>query len=341
MWLKILNELKEFNSGGFLGVEAIDVLHGSMWGLNIRYTTLNDAIGNKGICDAIFRYSISRLERLIDMPDISFKSREADKCGIGFGTYGWKYDHGIIEKAVEFGTQLIDTAEGYGFGKTEIELGKALKNVKKKTDVATKIRRDHMHPSALKAAVLRSIKKLGQIPHLQLHFPNDKYPDEVLGRCLVDLRRSKKILSIGLGNCSVDMIESMQRFLSNYSGDIIRSVQIEYSLLNRRIESFLLPYCQARGILVIAYSPLGQSYKNFKRLVLLNEIAKTKNCETAQVALAWLLSKKGVMPIPRTNNANHLKQNLEAEKIKLNQDEIIEIENHYPINIDSHAIFAE
>lgn len=327
MWLKILDEIKNFSFDKKLSAGASDVLHGSMWGLNLRYMSLSSALLIKR--KELLQYSVRRLEKLLDHQDISFKPMEIEcKCGIGFGTYGWKYDYSLIEEAVNFGAVLIDTAEGYGYGKVETELGKALKNIS--IPVATKVRRDHMSSSALTSTVSRSLEKLGRVSHLQIHFPNDKYSDEVLGKTLVGLRKKGKILSIGLSNCSVDMIESMQRFLSDFSGDVIRSVQVSYSLIDRRIEEFLLPYCQERGILVIAYSPLGQSYKKLHKPIL-DKIAKSKGGKSPQIALSWLLSKKGVLPIPATNNLEHLKDNLKSVKIELADDEIAEIESNYPL----------
>ena len=326
-WSLVLEELQAFQkqriSLNDLSELTRDTLHGSMWGLNHRFMSLEECLENNPV--SVLRYSINRIKELVDSPDVSFRRRKTEQCGIGVGTYGWKYDERIIITAVEKGACLIDTAEGYGYGKVETELGRVLKKCKP-VEVATKIRRDHMSPNSIHNAVKRSNQKLGVIPHVQLHFPHIKYPYAI--KNLADLRQKGLILSIGLGNCSVDMIESAQRFLSDYSGDVIRSVQVRFNLADQRIKETLLPYCQNRGILVLAYSPLGQNFKKFIRPVL-EEMADFYDATLSQIALAWILGHRGVTPIPRTNNLKHLQQNMEATQLKLSQEDIEELGQKY------------
>ena len=330
MWDQILEELKSLRPNALTGINPLtmDALHGSMWGLNHRYTTVESCLQNDW--QRMIDYSVCRIKGLIDLPDITCKKRLLPYFPPGFGTYGWKYDYRIIEEAIKQKVALIDTAEGYGFGKTEEELGKALKEIDfdRSIVVATKVRRDHMSPVAMQAAAVRSVKKLGLVPHLQIHFPCDLYKDEVLGGNLVELKRKGIITSFGLGNCSVDMIESMQRFLSDYSGDVIKSVQVNYSLADRRIEECLLPYCQERGIVVIAYSPLGQNFKSMYRPIL-RDIGKKYEATSSQVALAWILRHRGVISIPRTNNLYHLRSNMDSYNLKLSNDDIDDLNSIY------------
>ena len=325
-WKSILLQLEEFESLEGLDPFVIDTLHGSMWGRGHRFMSLEEAME----IDAsdILAYSMRRLRCLIQDEDItSTMVQEVVRTGVGVGTYGWKYDHQLMAVSVVEGAALIDTAEGYGYGKVENEFGDALKGFPD-MPIATKVRRDHMSPKAIKRAALRSKKKLGRAPHYQIHFPNDKYPNAVLD--LVEMRRRGTILSIGLGNCSVDQVEAAQRMLSDYSGDVIRSVQVSFSLLNQRVKHTMIPYCQPRGILVIAYSPLGQDFKLLDRPVL-HRMAKKYDATPAQVALAWVLSHSGVMPIPRTNNVDHLKLNIEAAQLELDPADVAELETEYDI----------
>jgi len=330
MWNFILDELKSLTLERLPSMSplTIDTLHGSMWGLNHRYTTIEDCLKNDW--RRMMDYSIRRIESISGMSNIPCKERILPNFSIGFGTYGWKYDHKIIEEAVILGVSLIDTAEGYGYGRVEEELGKAIKG-EKPVVIATKVRRDRMNPKVIQSSANRSFEKLGRSFHFQTHFPCDLYSDEEIGRAFVALRRAGKITSIGLGNCSVDMIESMQRFLSDYSGDVIQSVQVRYSLLDRRIESCLLPYCQERGIVIIAYSPLGQDFKKMDKPIL-STIGKRFGAHPSQVALAWILRTPGVIPIPRTNDVKHLRLNMASSDLKLSKEEIEEIEEHYPVS---------
>lgn len=328
-WEQVLTELQAFQIGSLrwaeLGSLTVDTLYGSMYGLNHRYMSVEDCLRKD--FSGMLSYTIRRIQRLVDMPPVTVRSRPIPRIRqIGYGTYRWDYNPKLIRWAGERGL-LIDTAEGYGFGRVETALGKFIKGIPN-INITTKVRRDHMSPQALVSAAMRSRDKLGIVPHYQLHFPNDKYSDEQIGTALVTLRRRGIIASIGLGNCSVDMIESMQGFLSTYSGDVIRSVQIRFNLMGRRIERALLPYCQERGIVVLAYSPLGQNFQQFKKPVL-DKIAKRYNATPAQVALACLLEYPGVIPIPQTNNLQHLQENIEALQLQLQPKDVLEINRAY------------
>ena len=333
-WRGISSELKEFQAAECdfddLSPLAQDTLYGSMWGLNIRYTTMEDSLDSHK--EEILKESIQKVESLSLLKPTNYGvSNLLTSRQIGFGTYGWKYDRQIIETALKLNVALIDTAEGYGFGRVETELGKILKDLPvMPTNITTKVSRNHSSPTAILASARRSNEKLGMVPHYQLHFPNCAYSDTLIGRSLVRLKREGKIQSIGLGNCSVAMIESMRNFLFNYSGDVIHSVQVSYNLIDRRIESALLPYCQENGIQVIAYSPLGQSFKKLYRPVL-SKLAKQYDASPAQIALAWILSKPGVIPIPRTNDLKHLTDNMEARQLQLSKSDIELLQAEYKI----------
>lgn len=326
MWKQVKDELLLYN-GQLDGLSdlTLDTLYGSMWGLNHRYTSLADVLVKDR--QKMILYSLQRINKLINEPEFTFKQRSSFRCMIGYGTYGWKYDPKIIEWAIRH-CLFIDTAEGYGYGRVETELGKIFKKYPEPEYIIvnTKVRRDHMSPTAISNSINRSVEKLNIIPHAQLHYPNDRYPLAV--KDLADLRRQGKIKSIGLSNCSIDMIESSQSFLSDYSGDVINSVQMSFSLVDQRIRKVFLPYCQKRGILVMAYSPLGQKYDRLKSK-LLSHIAKQYNATEAQVALAWLLSFNNVVPIPQTNNLEHLKENIESNGLILDQEDVKELTNFY------------
>jgi len=333
MWQLVQDELLAFYGGKSKLTElsdlTIDTLYGSMWGLNYRYMTLSDALMENR--KAMISYSLQRIDKLIGHPNFTFKERQIPRCRVGYGTYGWKYDKKIIKLAIKKAS-IIDTAEGYGYGKVETELGKILKD-SAPVEIMTKVRRDHMSPLAIRAAVVRSNVKLNTVPHVQLHFPNNKYPDAV--KDLVTLRQFNFIKSIGLSNCSIDMIEYSQIFLSEYSGDVISTVQMAFNMLNNRISKTFLPYCQKRGIVVLAYSPLGQKFDKLKS-PLLSKIAKKYNSSQAQVALAWILSFNGVIPIPNTNNVNHFKENILSNDLHLDQNDVLELTNYYNENRETN-----
>lgn len=326
-WEHVESQLEKLQNGLLkledLHPQTLDTLHGSMWGLNHRYKTLFAAMEEDK--DKIIAYSLHRIRLLLGKNKAKFPRCEPKKPAVGLGTYGWKYDHHIIQEAVRLDVPLIDTAEGYGYGKVETELGKALQGISCNR-VATKVRRDHMSEASFEMAAFRSKKKLGSIPWIfQTHFPNDRHSEAFIARMFNRLWRWGYTKHVGLGNSSIDQVELVQRNLREIH---LYSIQVRYNLMDRRIEESLLPYCQERQILVIAYSPLGQQFKKLHRPIL-DHIAREIGCTPVQVALAWICRHPGAVPIPRTNNIRHLNENVEASQIKLTSSQISVLEEEY------------
>jgi diketogulonate reductase-like aldo/keto reductase len=272
--------------------------------------------------------------RKINDADLQIKKGENEPKfrRIGIGTYGWKYDHGIIIKALDKGAYIIDTAEGYGFGRVEKELGRIISNLSEPVSnkISTKISRNHMIGVSFIRAARRSKEKLGIRPHYQIHFPNQKVSDDSIVDFVKYLMDKKIIRSIGLGNCSADMVCSLIRKFSSEKIKI-RTVQIRYNLSDRRAESVLIPICKQNNIKIIAYSPLGQRFGSIKKPVLAR-MAKSAGATESQIALSWIIAK-GAIPIPRTNNIRHLNENLDSKNIELSIDQIKELDSAYPINL--------
>lgn len=329
-WEKVLKELSEFTERTplhQLDDMTIDTLYGSMFGLNLRYMTLERALEEQ-FCNML-NYSIYRIKRLLKKTVVWNNSQNifSSLHPVGFGTFGWKYEPEVIELALKRNV-LIDTAEGYGYGRVEKKLGEIFsKNTKHQPSITSKVSRNHMSPASIKLAAYRSKENLKVPFHYQLHYPHNTVPDELISRVLSNLKKFKIILSIGMGNCSVDMIESLQYFLAD-CGHTVSSVQVRYNLVDRRIERFLLPYCQQHNIPILAYSPLGQKFSEINQPIL-TKMGKKYDCTPAQIALAWILKKPLIIPIPRTNNLEHMKENLDASKIKLTDEDMEKINISY------------
>lgn len=329
-WQDISDELlfliknKNYNLKG-LNPITIDSLYGSMYGYNIRYQSLEKALSNEW--ERLIVYAYNRVNKLTKSDNFTYIKKQPFRARIGIGTYKWNYDPLIIIKAIKLDVSMIDTAEGYGFGRVETELGKILKNYEDtKVQVYTKVSRNHMSPRAITNSMDRSIEKLNIKPHIQEHFPNNIHQDSIL--YLSDYLNKGKIKSIGLGNCSVDMIEAAQRKLTEVNGTILNSVQISFSLFNQIAKDSVIPYCQDRGISVIAYSPLGQKFNKLDKKALF-KIAKKYNASVSQVALSWILNFEGVIPIPQTNNIKHLEENILSNYLILDKKDIKYLSKYY------------
>ncbi len=238
---------------------------------------------------------------------------------IGFGTWQLSADvendiaamHAAFDKGVNF----VDTAEYYG---TEPIVGKAIEG--KDIFVATKVWPTHFKYDDLKKACNESLKKLGikTIDLYQLHWPNKKVPIKETMHAMEDLVNEGKIRYIGVSNFSVSEIEEAQSVMK---GNEIMSNQAEYSILVRDIEKDILRYCQKEKLTVIAYSPLSRGHlfdDKHKNLVeLLGSIGNKYKKSAAQTALNWLISKDGVVAIPKANSTLHAVENADSGNFKL------------------------
>lgn len=250
---------------------------------------------------------------------------------IGLGTYGWKYDSEVIKRAEVLGICLIDTAETYGYGRVEENLGMVFEESGYTPLIATKFSRSHMSYSAVRNASARSRRRLGlgKIDLYQAHWPSPKVPVADTVRAMDELVQDGWVTWLGVSNHSVDQIVAVMTHL----GRAIDTVQMRYNLQDRGVERLLLPWCKAMGIPVIAYSPLGQNFRKFlanDEGGVMEYVAGCYGASQAQIALAWLLSK-GVTPIPRTNNPDHVNEIVDAVQIKLESGHVEQLEDAFPV----------
>lgn len=314
---------------------VVDAIRGSILETKCRdgltkYLVSGDLV--KEMADNAIR-RLDAIEEYPEWPDI--KPRLCDDYPLGIGTYGWKYNHDIIHRALE-SIQLIDTAEGYGYGKVELELGQVLNERTGDEYIASKVSRNHLAYQSVLNAAHRTADRLGsnRIELYQVHWPNPKYP---IDKTMAAMRRlmtddDVEVWEVGVCNVCVDQIAAAQNALSPAS---LTAIQVRYNLMDRGIERALLPYCREAGLTIIAYSPLGQKFKDMSAHApgapVLLDVAQRNGISPAQAAIVWLMSKDGVIPIPRTNNMDHLEEILECVDITLPESAIDELEAAFPI----------
>ena len=257
-----------------------------------------------------------------------------------------------MERAVEIGTNLVDTAEAYGDGHSEKVVGDAIRRIgRDRVVIATKVGGWHLHADDLKKACAGSLKRLGvrSIDLYQIHWPDpwSQVPLRETMKALESLQRAGKIRHIGVSNFAVRDLEEARSHLSRT--DIV-SNQVRYNMLQREIESEVLPYCKREGIGVLAWSPLGKAvltgkyhatkrpkdlvrkeedlFKpvNLKRsaplVAALRKIAKARGKTPAQVALAWLRRNRNVVPIPGAKRPDQAEENAGAAGWSLSAQEL-------------------
>jgi aryl-alcohol dehydrogenase-like predicted oxidoreductase len=272
-----------------------------------------------------------------------------------------------IHRALELGINFLDTADVYGPYLNEELVGRAIKGKRDKVVLATKfgIVRDPANPSTrsvsgkpdyVRRSCEASLRRLG-VETIDLYYQHRVDPatpiEETVG-ALAQLVQEGKIHHIGLSEASP---QTLRRAVKVHP---ITALQTEYSLWSREPENELLATCRELGVGFVAYSPLGRGFltgqfthfedfpaddyrrfsprfqgenfqKNLDLVHGIEKIAKEKDCQPSQLALAWVLAQdKNVVPIPGTKRRKYLEENVAAIELKLTKEDLKHIEEIFP-----------
>jgi pyridoxine 4-dehydrogenase len=251
-------------------------------------------------------------------------------CRMGFGAMWMTAAHPepcrtILLRAVELGVDLIDTADVYGAGSSELMVAEALHPYPDGLVIATKGGQTVVdgkpvangRPEYLRQACEASLKRLrlDTIDLYQLHMPDPDVPlAESLG-ALAELRAEGKVRQIGGSNFLRGTFESALAAVS------LVSVQNLFNLASRN-SAPEAEACEQRGMAFIPYRPLGGGSLT-EADGELARIASVQGITPAQVALAWLLQRSPAMlPIPGTSSVAHLEENVAAAAVRLTGEEL-------------------
>jgi aryl-alcohol dehydrogenase-like predicted oxidoreductase len=194
-------------------------------------------------------------------------AKKVSKIGLGtwqFGSREWGYGDSyagseakaIVRRALELGVTLFDTAEIYGFGRSERILGDALGDNLESVFLATKILPVMPIAPIVEQRAVSSASRLGarKLDLYQVHQPNPAVRDGTIMRGMRALQRTGLVDEVGVSNYSLRRWIAAEDAL----GSRVLSNQVKYSLADRRPERDLVPYAEAHGRVIIAYSPLAQ-----------------------------------------------------------------------------------
>ena len=242
---------------------------------------------------------------------------------IGYGTWNYKGDPATIQRALELGASLIDTAESYG---TEENVGKAVRGNRDAYFLATKVSPCHFRHQDVLNAADKSMKRLGidVIDLYQLHWPSSSIPIAETMGAMDQLVRDGKVRFVGVSNFSVEQLREAEQALG--PGRVV-SDQIKYSLFDHEFADEVIPYCQETGIAVLAYSSLetGKFESELKRRPQLVEVLDTICAQAAktaaQVLLNWVLHPPNVVTIPMTNRVERVDENCAAAGWRLTDEQ--------------------
>jgi diketogulonate reductase-like aldo/keto reductase len=243
------------------------------------------------------------------------------------GTGVWRYSGGVepLRRAIELGAFLIDTAEMYG---TENVVGEAVKSIRERVFIATKVSGDHLRYDDVLRAAEASLHRLdtSYIDLYQIHWPNSYVPIQETMRAMEALVDRGLVRYIGVSNFSTSELRAAQAAMSKYP---IVSDQVLYNLNRREIERDLLPYCLMSQVTIIAYTPLDDGhlatpsqFPSSPRMRSLEMVATHVQKTPAQVALNWCTSRPNVITIPKSNSMSRVVENCLASAWRLSPAQI-------------------
>lgn len=213
-----------------------------------------------------------------------------------------------LRRGMDLGMRLIDTAEMYGEGASERLVGEAIAGRRDEVFLVSKVYPHNASRQGTVAACERSLKRLGtnRLDLYLLHW-RGRYPLEETVEAFETLKAAGKIRHWGVSNLDVT---DMKELVGGTGGDAVATNQVLYNLSRRGIEWDLLPWMQQRGIPAMAYSPVEQAkLLNDRRLAAL---AADHGVSVAQLALAFVLDRDGVIAIPKAGRAAHVEDNAGA-----------------------------
>jgi aryl-alcohol dehydrogenase-like predicted oxidoreductase len=295
-----------------------------------------------------------------------------------YGPSSEKDSIATIDRALELGINMLDTADMYGPFKNEELIGRAIKGKRDRVMIATKFgnvrdakdptkRGVNGRPEYVRQACEGSLKRLG-VETIDLYYQHRVDPstpiEDTVG-AMADLVREGKVRYLGLSEASVATIRRAHKVHP------ISAVQTEYSLWSRDPEEGLLDSLRMLGIGFVAYSPLGRGFltgqikrvedlaaddfrrqnprfqganfqKNLELVTKVEEIAKEHRCTPAQLALAWVLAQgDDIVPIPGTRHPKRVEENVGALNVVLSENDLRRIDLAAPKGAAAGERYAE
>lgn len=275
-----------------------------------------------------------------DIPTITLPSAKIIPA-LGIGTWNMGDDGAMavdeiasIRRSVELGMCVIDTAEMYGDGKSEQIVGRAIADLRDDVFLVSKVYPFNASAKGTIEACERSLKRLGT-EHLDLYLLHwrGSYPLEETVDAFERLKTDGKIADWGVSNFDTD---DMEELFSIAEGKNCAANQVLYNLSRRGPEFDLLPWCQSHGVAVMAYSPVeqGRILSNHELI----RIAKAYQATPAQVALAFLLERDGVMAIPKSSNAQRVEENRGATDLEISDEDWEALDTVFPPPVKKTAL---
>lgn len=231
-----------------------------------------------------------------------------------------------LRLGLDLGLTLVDTAEMYADGASEELVGEALGGMRDDAFLVSKVLPSNAGRRGTIEACERSLKRLrtDRIDLYLLHWRGGVPLAETVAG-FDDVVRAGKVRHWGVSNLDLD---DMAELAGAPGGSAVATDQVLYNLTRRGIEHDLEPWCRERGIPVMAYSPVEQG-----RMLghpVLARVGERHGATAAQVALAWILRRPGLIAIPKAGRPQHVRENRAALDVALTPADLADLDRAFP-----------
>jgi aldehyde reductase len=231
-----------------------------------------------------------------------------------------------LRVGLDLGATLIDSAEMYGDGRSEQLVGEAIQGRRNEVFLVTKVLPQNASKTKMVRACEASLARLKtEVIDLYLLHWKGAVPIGETIEGFLHLQQAGKIRHYGVSNFDLG---EMKELWTVPGGRGVVTNQLLYNLSRRNIEWDLLPWLRQRNVTVMAYSPLEQARLSTDGK--LAGFAQKHGITPSQAALAWLLSRDGIICIPKTSRPKRVRENMAALKIRLSPAQLAELEALFP-----------
>jgi diketogulonate reductase-like aldo/keto reductase len=236
-----------------------------------------------------------------------------------------------LRRGIDEGSTHIDTAELYGQGRVEELVGEAIAGRRDEVFLVSKVLPSNASRRGTIDACERTLERLrtDRLDCYLLHWPGPHPLVETVA-AFDELVQAGKIRGFGVSNFDETELDEATRIAG---ADRIGCNQVLYHLGERSIEHAVIPFCERKGIAVVAYSPFGSGdfpAPESRGGRVLAEIAKSRGASPRQVALAFLLRHSSIFVIPKAARAEHVAENALAAEIALDDEAWTRLERAFP-----------
>jgi diketogulonate reductase-like aldo/keto reductase len=255
---------------------------------------------------------------------------------LGLGTWRMGEDRSrrrgevaALREGIDLGMTLIDSAEMYADGGAERVVGEAIKGRRDDVFIVTKLYPHNATPERMSAACERSLRRLGtdRIDLYLVHWRSD-VPLGTMLRGFRQLLREKKIRYAGVSNFDVSDLGELARL--RHGLEAIAANEVLYNLERQGVEMDVLPWMRRHRRPVIAYSPLEEGLLSHRTHPPLAALAERHDATPAQIALAWVIRRRGVIAIPKAAKVSHVRELRGAAGIRLGKRDLEELDSAFP-----------